>query len=405
MNDEEWLQKLRKEVNELKVEDENLEELDEEIGEEKANLETKDIEEKETIEQKEVPISEKDVDKDFQILETEIAKIEELPVFEKIEGEETPIQETAKTCRALIDEVAKTILGKRETLELVTVAILSNGHILFEDLPGLAKTLMANTFANALGCQFKRIQFTPDLLPSDITGTYIFDVKKGEFRFNRGPIFTNILLADEVNRAPPKTQAALLEAMQEYQVTLEGITHPLPRPFIVIATQNPIEYEGTYQLPEAQLDRFLMKLSIGYPSDSVEEQILFNRQKREKDEVDVNVITCPETVIEMQNAIEKVHINPNLVKYIVSIVRATREDPRIQVGSSPRGSLALFKLSRAIAVLRGRDFITPDDIKQIVIPALSHRLILKPEPRIRGVKPEDVLAKILEEVQVPIPTR
>ena len=359
-----------------------------------------------TEEPMEISEFDKEEDKEIQTIEQEISKEdEELPEFEKVHVEKTQIQQTADMCRALVDEVGKTILGKRETLELVTVSILANGHVLFEDLPGLAKTLMANTFSSALGCKFKRIQFTPDLLPSDITGTYIFDVKNSEFKFNQGPIFTNILLADEVNRAPPKTQAALLEAMQEKQVTLEGTTHELTTPFIVIATQNPIEYEGTYQLPEAQLDRFLMKLSIGYPSDEVEAQILFNRQQRKKDKVDVKIITNPETVEEMQKTIEQVHVDPNLIRYMVAIIRATRDDPRVQVGSSPRGSQALFKLSRAIATLRGRDFVTPDDIKQIVIPALSHRLILKPEPRIRGIKPEDVLAKILDEVQIPIPNR
>lgn len=440
MSEEEWLLKLRKEVKELKVEDEEMDELGEEVGEIKTSQDSSVVEEEVEkiteedsvstmtedsesmiVEEEEIPIEQEYIkeesdditEEDSESIPEEKKKVpieqdfvkEELPVFEKIKAEETPIQQTSRMCGALVDEVGNTILGKKEVLELVSVAILSNGHMLFEDLPGMAKTLMANTFASALGCQFKRIQFTPDLLPSDITGTYIFDVKKGEFKFNKGPIFTNILLADEVNRSPPKTQAALLEAMQEYQVTLEGITHKLEKPFIVIATQNPIEYEGTYQLPEAQLDRFLMKLSIGYPSDEVEAQILFNRQQREKDEVDVKVITNPETLVEMQKAIEKVHIDPNLIRYIVRIIRATREDPRVQVGSSPRGSLALFKLSRAIATLKARDFVTPDDIKGIVIPALSHRIILKPEPRIRGVKSEDVLTKILDEVQVPVPKR
>ncbi|MEW5761245.1 MAG: MoxR family ATPase [Candidatus Thermoplasmatota archaeon] len=311
------------------------------------------------------------------------------------------IQDVSNTCRALMGEVSKAIVGKHDVLLKVAVTLLGNGHILFEDFPGLAKTLMANSFANALGCTFKRIQFTPDLLPSDITGTYVFDEKDNEFKFRPGPIFTNILLADEINRAPPKTQAALLEAMQEKQVTIEGVTHKLPRPFIVIATQNPIEQEGTYPLPEAQIDRFMVKMSVGYPNREEEKEILIRREIRRKDEVDLDIITNPKKVIEMQQIVEKVHVDPALLTYIVEIVTRTREDPRVFVGSSPRGSLALFKLGRAHAVLNGRDYITPDDIKFIAFVALQHRLILKPEPRIRGVLPEDVIKKILAEVPVP----
>ncbi|MCK5413883.1 MAG: AAA family ATPase, partial [Thermoplasmata archaeon] len=245
----------------------------------------------------------------------------------------------------------------------VAVGILANGHILFEDFPGLAKTLMASTFADCLGCTFKRIQFTPDLLPTDITGTYIYDEKDNEFKFRPGPIFTNILLADEINRAPPKTQAALLEAMQERQVSIEGVTHRLPRPFIVLATQNPIEQEGTYPLPEAQVDRFMMKMSVGYPNRADEKEILIRRELRRKDEVDVEVVSSPEKIIQMQTIIEKVHVDPAIMTYMVEIVTRTREDPRVLVGASPRGSLALFKLSRARAVIFGRDYIIPDDIK------------------------------------------
>ncbi|MEW5760955.1 MAG: MoxR family ATPase [Candidatus Thermoplasmatota archaeon] len=311
------------------------------------------------------------------------------------------IQDVSNTCRALMGEVSKAIVGKHDVLLKVAVTLLGNGHILFEDFPGLAKTLMANSFANALGCTFKRIQFTPDLLPSDITGTYVFDEKDNEFKFRPGPIFTNILLADEINRAPPKTQAALLEAMQEKQVTIEGVTHKLPRPFIVIATQNPIEQEGTYPLPEAQIDRFMVKMSVGYPNREEEKEILIRREIRRKDEVDLDIITNPKKVIEMQQVVEKVHVDPALLTYIVEIVTRTREDPRVFVGSSPRGSLALFKLGRSHAVLNGRDYITPDDIKFVAFIALQHRLILKPEPRIRGVLPEDVIKKILAEVPVP----
>ena len=311
------------------------------------------------------------------------------------------IKKIWRTCSALIDEVEKAIVGKNLVLKYVIAGILSNGHILFEDFPGLAKTMMAKTFAKSLGCRFKRVQFTPDVLPADIIGTYIFDEKEGEFKLRQGPIFTNILLADEINRAPPKTQSALLEAMQETQVTIDGITHPLSKPFIVFATQNPIEYEGTYPLPEAQIDRFLMKLSIGYPGRVGEKEILKRRIKREKDEVDVNPITNPETVVKMQNAVEKVHIDDSLQDYIVEVVSRTRNDPRVLLGASPRGSLALFKISRALALLSNRDYVSPDDIKFSVIPGLAHRLILKPEVRVRGIGPEDILNKIMIEVPVP----
>ncbi len=311
------------------------------------------------------------------------------------------IEEASALSYKLITEVSKTVLGKRYVLEMVMVAVLSNGNILFEDYPGLAKTLMANTFAKALGCNFKRIQFTPDLLPSDITGTYVFNPKDVSFEFHAGPIFTNILLADEINRAPPKTQAALLEAMQERQVTVEGKTITISKPFVVFATQNPIEYEGTYPLPEAQLDRFIMKLSVGYPDEDVERQIILNRYQRKKDEIPVEKIVDPRTVVAMQRAMEEVYVDPRIVQYIVSIVRMTREDPRVQVGASPRGSQALFKLSRGVAVLSGRNYVIPDDIKHVVIPALKHRIILKPEPRIRGIKPEDILAGVLSAVPVP----
>jgi len=311
------------------------------------------------------------------------------------------IKAVSATCNALIREVEKAIIGKRNVLEHVILAILADGHILFEDFPGTAKSLMVMTFARALGCKYRRIQFTPDLLPTDITGTYIYDEKDNEFKFRPGPIFANIILADEINRAPPKTQAAMLEAMQERQVSIEGVTHKLPKPFLVMATQNPIEQEGTYPLPEAQVDRFMQKMSMGYPSRKDEVEILRRRMLRQKDDVDVNVITDPEKIIRMQKVVEKVKAGPNLLTYMVEIVYRTREDPRVVVGASPRGSLALFKLSRARAVLQGRDYITPDDVKAIAMPALAHRIILKPEPRIRGVMPQDIINKILSEVPVP----
>ena len=311
------------------------------------------------------------------------------------------IRGVAATANAVIEQVAKAIIGKRDVLENVLISILADGHCLMEDFPGTAKSLMIMTFADTLGCKYRRIQFTPDLLPSDITGTYIYDEKENEFKFRAGPIFANIILADEINRAPPKTQAAMLEAMQERQTSIEGVTHKLPKPFIVMATQNPIEQEGTYPLPEAQVDRFMQKMSMGYPSREDEREILIRRMGRGKDDVDVDVVTSPEKILAMMRTVEGIHLDPALLTYIVEIVTRTREDPRVVVGASPRGSLALFKLSRARAVLHGRDYITPDDIKAISIHGLAHRIILKPEPRIRGVLPEDILNKILAEVPVP----
>ncbi|HDZ36216.1 MAG TPA: MoxR family ATPase, partial [Thermococcus sp.] len=281
---------------------------------------------------------------------------------------------------AVLGEVKKAIVGKDEVLRLILTTILADGHILLEDLPGLAKTLMAKSFAKALGVQFTRVQFTPDLLPSDILGVSVFNQKTLEFEFRKGPVFTNILLADEINRAPPKTQSALLEAMQERQVTIEGNTYRLPKPFIVIATQNPIEQEGTYPLPEAQLDRFLVRLRVGYPSKEEEKEILRRRMARKKEEVDVTSVLTPEEVVEMQRAVEDVYVSDAILEYITDIVTATREDRKeIEVGASPRGSLALLKLSRAYAALKGRDYVIPDDVKAVAVPALSHRLILKRE--------------------------
>lgn len=301
----------------------------------------------------------------------------------------------------LLDEVSRAIVGKRHVLEQVLLAVMCDGHVLIEDYPGLAKTLMAKSFAAVLGCRFTRVQFTPDLLPADITGTYVFDRKSGEFVLRRGPIFTNILLADEINRAPPKTQAALLEAMQERQTTLEGETYPLDRPFVVIATQNPIEYEGTYPLPEAQIDRFLIRIGMGYPSAEDEVEILERRRSRKKEDVDLEPIADPRRVEEMQRAVEEIHVDLDVERYIVELVRRTRRHQYVDVGSSPRGSLALMKLARAKAVLEGRDFVLPDDVKAVAVAGLAHRLILKPDPWIRGVKTEAVVQEILKEVPVP----
>ena len=302
---------------------------------------------------------------------------------------------------AISAEVQKVIIGKSHVIDNVLINILSNGNLLFEDYPGLAKTLMTNTFADALGCDFKRVQFTPDLLPADITGTNIYDAKKGEFTFKPGPIFCNLLLSDEINRAPPKTQAALLEAMQEKQVTIGVVTHKLPAPFLTMATQNPVEQEGTYPLPEAQLDRFMFKMSVGYPNRADEDEILARRITRRKDAVDVEVITDPQRVIAMQQACEDVYVDPAIRMYMVEIVSRTREDPRVLVGSSPRGSQALLKTGRAAAAMRGRDFVTPDDVKAVAALALAHRIILKPEHQIKGLECEEIVQTILREVPVP----
>lgn len=311
------------------------------------------------------------------------------------------IQKVHEICTEVLNEVSKVIVGKRDVLEKLLIAVLSNGHILIEDVPGLAKTLMAKTMAAALGCKFKRIQFTPDLLPADITGTYVFNQKTGDFELRKGPIFTNILLADEINRAPPKTQSALLEAMQEHQVTLDGRTHRLEDPFIVIATQNPLEFEGVYPLPEAQIDRFLMKIKVGYPSLEDEIEILRRRIANKSDEYYVNQVTNTSEVLEMQKAIEDVYVDESVLEYIVKIVRETRKHPRVEVGVSPRGAVALLKVSRARAVLNGRDYVTPDDVKSVALDSLSHRIILKTELWIRGADPRQIMREVLERVPVP----
>ncbi|MGQ9477081.1 MAG: AAA family ATPase [Candidatus Bipolaricaulia bacterium] len=311
------------------------------------------------------------------------------------------LSEVSERCARIIAEVEKAVIGKRAVLELVMLGILSGGHILFEDYPGLAKTLTAKSFAAALGLEFKRIQFTPDLLPGDVTGTHIYNQKTGEFALKLGPIFANIVLADEINRAPPKTQAALLEAMQEYQVTLEGETLPLPEPFIVIATENPIEYEGTFPLPEAQIDRFIMRLQIGYPGHEEEIEILRQRRERRADEVRLEPVLNGAELLEMRAALEEVYLDPDIEDYIVSLVEATRKDPQVYLGASPRGSLALMKLSRAKAALEGRDFVLPDDVKAVAKPALVHRLILKPELWMRELAAEEVIERALATVPVP----
>jgi MoxR-like ATPase len=320
---------------------------------------------------------------------------------------ETPVaadltfEQVASLSEGVLGEVERAVVGKREVLELVLLGLLADGHVLIEDLPGLAKTLMARSFAQATSLGFRRIQFTPDLMPSDVTGASIYSQKQGEFEFHAGPVFANLLLADEINRAPAKTQAALLEAMQERQVTIDGVTHVLARPFLVLATQNPIEYEGTYPLPEAQLDRFLVRLSVGYPARGDEDVVLARRGERRQEQIDLQPVVDRETVLAMQRAVERVYVAESIRLYMVDLVRATREDRRVQVGASPRGSLALYTLARARAVLRGRDFVTPEDVKDIAVPALAHRLTLRPELWVQRVPTSEVVRTVLDTVPAP----
>jgi MoxR-like ATPase len=303
---------------------------------------------------------------------------------------------------AIADAVEQAIIGKREAVELVLFALLADGHVLIEDLPGLGKTLLARSFAQVCAMDFARIQFTPDLIPSDITGASIYDRSSGSFTFEPGPIFTNILLADEINRAPGKTQAALLEAMEERQVTLENTTRRLEAPFLVLATQNPIEYEGTYPLPEAQLDRFLVRVAIGYPSEDAERDILLERSRRRSERIELEPVCDRQTLRAMQAAIEEVHVAPPLAEYAVAIARATRDSPQLAVGASPRGSLALMKLARARAAYLGRDFVTPDDVKAVSVPALAHRLTLAPELWVQRIDPAEAVRAAVASVPVPV---
>src|SRR5512141_1911533 len=313
------------------------------------------------------------------------------------------LEQVAELSDRVVREVEKAVVGKREVLNLMMAALLSSGgHLLLEDYPGLAKTLIANSFARALGMEFKRIQFTPDLLPGDITGGYVFESEHNRFILRKGPIFANILLADEINRASPKTQSALLEAMQEYQVTLEGETQTLPQPFIVIATQNPIEYEGTFPLPEAQLDRFMVKLSIGYPTPAEEDEILKRRAERKEDVVDIQAIIAPETFLDMRAAVEEVYVDPDVRRYMVDLAGKSRSHRQVAVGVSPRGSLALLKLTRAWAAIQGRSYVVPDDIKQFIQPAFAHRIILDPSLWDTKKSENAVIAEITKSVSVPV---
>jgi MoxR-like ATPase len=312
----------------------------------------------------------------------------------------TPGQ-TAERCSAVLAEIERAVVGHRRSLELVLLGILAGGHVLLEDLPGLGKTLIARSFATALGLDFARIQFTPDLLPSDVVGAPLYDQRTAEMVFRPGPVFTQLLLADEINRTPPKTQAALLEAMGEGQVSMDGVTRRLPQPFIVLATDNPIEYEGTYELPEAQLDRFLVRLSLGYLQQADEIAMLQRRIDRQQEAAGLRAITSDAEVLAMRSSLEQVEVSADLLDYVVAIVRATRSHPQIQVGASPRGGLALVQLARAQAALHGRDYVIPDDIKKIAVPALAHRITLRPELWVRQVKADDVMTRLLETVPVP----
>jgi MoxR-like ATPase len=311
------------------------------------------------------------------------------------------VVEVAERSDRILGEVERAVVGKREALELVLLGFLADGHVLIEDFPGLAKTLTARSFAQVLDLDFARIQFTPDLMPSDVTGSSVYNQRTGDFQFRPGPIFTNLLLGDEINRAPPKTQAALLEAMQERQVTIEGETNQLELPFLVIATQNPIEYEGTYPLPAAQLDRFLVRVRVGYPARDDEWAFLERRLARASDELQLEPVADRQGFMEMQKALEQVHVSQAVGTYIVDVVAATRASQRVQVGASPRGSLALLKLARGKAALAGRDFVTPEDVKAVAGPALSHRLMLRPELWVQRVRPEDVVQEALETVPTP----
>jgi MoxR-like ATPase len=305
------------------------------------------------------------------------------------------------SCARILDQVERAVVGKRDVLQLVLLGLLADGNVLIEDFPGLAKTLAARSFAQATSLGFARIQFTPDLMPSDITGSSIYNQREADFEFRPGPIFANLLLADEINRAPPKTQAALLEAMQERQVTIEGRTYPLERPFIVLATQNPIEYEGTYPLPEAQLDRFLMRISFGYPSPDDEWAMLEARAQRRTDDVEIEAVIDGPALLELQRTVEAIYVAEAIGRYMVDLVTSTRESTRVAVGASPRGTLALLKLSRARAALSGRDFVTPEDVKAVAVPALAHRLTLKPELWVQRIRGEEVVRESLETVPTP----
>jgi MoxR-like ATPase len=304
-------------------------------------------------------------------------------------------------CNSLIANVSRVIVGKRESIELLLVALLADGHVLLEDIPGLGKTLIAKSLARSMGSSFKRVQFTPDLLPADITGFNVYHQQSGQFVFQPGPVMANVLLADEINRTIPRTQSSLLESMEERQVTVDGSTYPLPHPFFVMATQNPIELEGTFPLPEAQLDRFLLRIRLGYPKED-EEIAILNRFQREDPFVDLKAVANPDEVCRLQEARKQIHVSRPVKEYITAIVAATRHDPRLRLGASPRGSLGLMRAGQALAALQGRDFVLPDDVKYLAVPVVAHRLILKEEERLRDTTQQMVVEDILSRIPVPL---
>jgi MoxR-like ATPase len=310
-------------------------------------------------------------------------------------------EQTAECCAAVLAEIERAVVGHRRSLELVLIGILAGGHVLLEDLPGLGKTLIARSFATVLGLDFARIQFTPDLLPSDVVGAPLYDQRTGQMVFRPGPVFTQLLLADEINRTPPKTQAALLEAMGEGQVSMDAVTRKLPQPFVVLATDNPIEYEGTYELPEAQLDRFLMRLRLGYLPVADEVTMLQRRLDRRQEAAQLRAVTSAAEVIAMRESLEQVEVSPDILEYVVAIIRQTRSHAQIQVGASPRGGLALVQLARGQALLQQRNYVIPDDIKSVAVPALAHRITLRPELWVRQVQSDDVVAQLLSTVPTP----
>ncbi len=312
-----------------------------------------------------------------------------------------PLDEASELTERILDEVCRAVVGKRDVIRMILAGLIADGHVLLDDVPGVAKTLTARSLAAAAGLDFSRVQFTPDVLPADITGALVLDLATHTPEFRPGPVFTNLLLADEVNRAPAKTQAALLEAMQEHQVTADGVTHPLPRPFLVIATQNPIESEGTYPLPEAQLDRFLLRTTMGYPAEEDEVALLSARLERRVDEVALSPVCDATTFSALQRALEYVHVDERLRAYGVAIVRATRSEGQLAVGSSPRGTLALVKLARAAALLDGRDYVGPDDLRAMAVPALAHRVVLSDDAWARRVDPEVVVRGAVDSIPVP----
>jgi MoxR-like ATPase len=311
------------------------------------------------------------------------------------------ISDASEACRDVLSEVSNAVIADQEFLERVLLGVLARGHVLLEDVPGTGKTLTARSVATALGLSFSRVQFTPDLLPSDVTGTNIYNERERTFEFSEGPIFANVVLADEINRAPPKTQAALLEAMEEGQVTVDGETHDLPTPFFVIATQNPVESEGTFPLPEAQVDRFVVKTNIGYPDVDGEVELLRRRAGREARSPDVESVLGRQAVLNVRGAPESVRVDDDLLRYMAELTRSTRADRRVEVGVSPRGTQRLFEAARARAVVVGREFVTPDDVKRVAQPVLAHRLVLTPDAQVNDVKKADVVAAVLERVEVP----